>query len=115
MPHPKMYTPKNVNIQKCTHPKFFFPSSFLLFVVTAPHTDWGSISIVIQNDVGGLQVWDKAEKAWENASPVPGALIVNTGNLMQRWTNDLYISNMHQVKKKKNTICTPKKKKEIFW
>ncbi|CAK7219042.1 hypothetical protein SCUCBS95973_003690 [Sporothrix curviconia] len=61
------------------------------------HTDFGAITLLLQDDVDGLQVWDKHSSTWIDVEPVPGAYVVNLGNLMQRWTNEKYISNVHRV------------------
>ena len=47
--------------------------------------------------VGGLQVWDRESSAWADVIPQPNAFVVNLGNLMMRWTNDRYLSNLHRV------------------
>jgi isopenicillin N synthase-like dioxygenase len=47
--------------------------------------------------VGGLQILDRTTQSWKDVEPTPGALVVNLGNLMMRWTNDRYISNLHRV------------------
>jgi isopenicillin N synthase-like dioxygenase len=60
------------------------------------HTDWGAITILAQDEVGGLEI-QLPSGEWIAARPVPGALIVNIGDMMQRWTNDLYISTPHRV------------------
>lgn len=60
------------------------------------HTDYGSITLLFQDDVGGLEVKNKLGE-WVQATPVPGAIVVNTGDLMQRWTNDVFMSNPHRV------------------
>lgn len=60
------------------------------------HTDWGGITMLLQDDTGGLEVRN-AVGEWLRADPVPGTLVVNLGDMMQRWTNDLYVSNMHRV------------------
>jgi isopenicillin N synthase-like dioxygenase len=60
------------------------------------HTDWGAFTFLLQDDVGGLQVWDQTE-GWVHAAPIAGTFVVNVGDMMARWTNDLYQSTMHRV------------------
>ncbi|CAJ0545039.1 Ff.00g085170.m01.CDS01 [Fusarium sp. VM40] len=61
------------------------------------HTDFGAVTILLQDLVGGLQVWDRVKCQWTDVTPQRGALVVNLGNLMMRWTNDRYVSNLHRV------------------
>lgn len=61
------------------------------------HTDFGTITLLLQDKVAGLQVFDHATKEWLDVKPTPGAFVVNLGNLMMRWSNDRYISNLHRV------------------
>ncbi|XP_038717754.1 1-aminocyclopropane-1-carboxylate oxidase homolog 1-like isoform X2 [Tripterygium wilfordii] len=59
------------------------------------HTDPDFMTIVLQDNVGGLQVVQ--QNMWVDVSPVPGALIVNMGDFMQLITNDKFISVQHRV------------------
>ena len=61
-----------------------------------PHTDFGVLTVLGQDDVGGLQVQD-VNGNWVAAPPLPGTLIVNVGDLLARWTNDAYRSTPHRV------------------
>jgi isopenicillin N synthase-like dioxygenase len=60
------------------------------------HTDWGALTLLAQDDAGGLQV-QRNDGAWMDVPPMPGALIVNIGDMMQRWTNDRWRSAPHRV------------------
>ncbi|MCY4191096.1 MAG: isopenicillin N synthase family oxygenase [Rhodospirillaceae bacterium] len=62
----------------------------------APHTDYGCLTFVYQDQIGGLQVMTKAGE-WVVAEPVPGAFVVNVGDLLARWTNDCFASTPHRV------------------
>ena len=59
------------------------------------HTDYGCITLLAQDEVGGLEVQGR-DGSWISVPPVEGALVVNIGDLMQRWTNDRYRSTSHR-------------------
>jgi isopenicillin N synthase-like dioxygenase len=61
------------------------------------HTDYGGLTILKTEDKpGGLEV-QTADGRWEPVPIVPGAFIINLGDLMAQWTNDEWVSTMHRV------------------
>jgi isopenicillin N synthase-like dioxygenase len=62
----------------------------------APHTDNALMTFLAQKDIPGLAV-RMPSGHWRAVEPVRGTLLVNTGNLMVRWTNDEYLSTKHRV------------------
>lgn len=59
------------------------------------HTDYGMLTLLFQDNIGGLQVFDNG--AWSDVEPVENAIVVNTGDLMERWTNGRFKSTLHRV------------------
>jgi isopenicillin N synthase-like dioxygenase len=61
------------------------------------HSDYGTLTILKGDDVpGGLQV-KRRDGGWVDVHPRPDAFVCNIGDLMMRWTNDRWISNLHRV------------------
>jgi isopenicillin N synthase-like dioxygenase len=61
------------------------------------HTDYGSLTILLpQEGSKGLQIAAPGG-SWIDVPPVPGAFVINIGDLMQRWTNDRWVSTLHRV------------------
>jgi isopenicillin N synthase-like dioxygenase len=60
------------------------------------HTDYECFTILAQDDVPALQVLD-ASGEWISAEPIPGCFLVNIGDQMARWTNDLFASTVHRA------------------
>ena len=63
---------------------------------SAPHTDWGAITLLAQDGVGGLQVMTD-EGAWIDVPPMPGTFILNVGDMLHRLSNGILRSTPHRV------------------
>jgi isopenicillin N synthase-like dioxygenase len=61
-----------------------------------PHTDYGFLTILAQDDVGGLEV-QASDGAWFGVRSAPGEFVVNIGDVFARWTNDVFRSTPHRV------------------
>lgn len=62
----------------------------------APHTDYGCLTLLAQDPIGGLEL-KKRDGEWIGAPYIQGTLVINLGDLMAVWTNDIYVSNPHRV------------------
>lgn len=60
------------------------------------HTDYGNITLLATDNVGGLEVKTRGGE-WIAAPVMPGAFVVNIGDCLMRWTNDIYVSTPHRV------------------
>jgi isopenicillin N synthase-like dioxygenase len=64
---------------------------------TGEHTDYGALTILATTEArGGLEA-RRADGIWLQVAPGPGELVVNLGDMMQRWTNDHWVSTLHRV------------------
>jgi isopenicillin N synthase-like dioxygenase len=63
---------------------------------TGAHTDCGIVTVLWADQVPGLEILG-ADGAWHPVQPAAGALLVNLGDVLARWTNDQWISTTHRV------------------
>ena len=63
---------------------------------SGPHTDHGIVTILWQDDLGGLEVMGKDGK-WIAVTPLRGSYVINIGELMKRWTNGRFKATVHRV------------------
>jgi isopenicillin N synthase-like dioxygenase len=87
---------ENVTLRFLHYPAGLVPRSDAQLGAGA-HTDYGSITLLFQDEIGGLEVLG-ADGAWQPAAPVPDAALINTGDLMEHWTNGLFRSTLHRVR-----------------
>eukprot|EP01062_Namystynia_karyoxenos_P067075 TRINITY_DN60977_c0_g1_i1.p1 TRINITY_DN60977_c0_g1~~TRINITY_DN60977_c0_g1_i1.p1 ORF type:complete len:380 (+),score=115.22 TRINITY_DN60977_c0_g1_i1:69-1142(+) len=62
------------------------------------HTDAGAVTVLTQSMVKSLQVFHHPSRTWHFVQPIPGAVVINTGDIMQVWSNDRYRAPLHRVK-----------------
>lgn len=60
------------------------------------HSDYGSITLLFQKDIPGLEV-QASRTEWISAPLIEGAILVNVGDQMELWTNGLFKSTLHRV------------------
>ena len=60
------------------------------------HTDYGSVSLTFQDNVGGLEVRGPAAN-FIPADPIPGTVLVFIGGVLQRWTADFLTATSHRI------------------
>lgn len=64
---------------------------------SAPHTDYGFLTILAQDDSGGLEVRAR-DGGWIPAPPTPGTFVINVADILMRWTNGILSSTPHRVR-----------------
>lgn len=85
-----------ISIQRLLHypPQSGYVSKDIIGI--GAHTDYGNLTILSQDDVGGLQVMNR-DGEWVEGTPIRGTFIINIGDLIQRLTNGVYLANIHRV------------------
>jgi len=85
------------------------------------HSDYGTITLLFQDSVGGLEVQNPHTGEFIPATPIPETIVVNVGDLLARWSNDVLRSTLHRVvappaKKISDTeTITPKRQSIAFF
>ncbi len=63
---------------------------------SAPHVDFGALTLLSQDSVGGLEVLSPSGD-WIGVPPIDGALVMNTGEMLHRWSNGEILATPHRV------------------
>jgi len=70
-----------------------FVKTFLIFPFIhfrlGPHADYGTITFLIQDDVGGLEARDQ-EGNWVPVPPIPNSIVLNAGLILEMWSGGLF-------------------------
>lgn len=82
LPHPNVVGPDEINCGE--------------------HTDYGILTILMQDDIGGLEIYDDNGQ-WIPVPPIPGTFVINLGDMLEVWTNGMYKATKHRVTKKQNS------------
>ncbi len=69
---------------------------------SAPHTDFGALTLVAQDSAGGLQV-AKGGDEWIDVEPIDGAFVMNAGSMLHRWSNGRLRATPHWVRNRGNS------------
>ena len=62
------------------------------------HTDYGTLTLLFQDEVGGLEVESMNKDVFVPVTPMPGAVLVNIGDLLQQWTSDELRATVSNIK-----------------
>lgn len=96
--------PEDFFLQYCRKPMvqsrlFHYPpqsSPTALELGAAAHTDYGMLTILAQDPIGGLELRTRSGE-WVGAPYIEDTLVINLGDMVKVWTNDIYVSNAHRV------------------
>ena len=71
------------------------------------HTDYGLLTILLQDETGGLEV--RSRSSWISAPPLPGSFVYNIGDMLDRMTRGIYRSTPHRVRNRvpRNRLSFP--------
>lgn len=75
------------------------------------HTDFGTLTLLVQDGVGGLKV-KRNDGTWIDVKPVDDSIVVNVGDMLMRWSNDRLKATLHKVEAAPIDLKTPKQRQQ---
>ena len=88
-------------------------------ILAGAHTDYGMMTLLFQDNIGGLQV-QSMDGSWLDVVPQSQSVIMNTGDLMAHWSNDRFPSTSHRVRRNADVarlsiafFCDPDSETEV--
>lgn len=62
------------------------------------HTDMGFVTLLKQDNSGGLEIFHEKSKQWISAPPKDHTFVVNIGDMLEKWTHGIFIATRHRVR-----------------
>lgn len=62
------------------------------------HSDYGVLTLLATDGTPGLQI--QSQNGWVDVTSLPGTIVVNLGDMLERWTNGMFKSTVHRVRNK---------------
>ncbi|CAG0882198.1 unnamed protein product [Cyprideis torosa] len=80
----------------------------------APHSDYGTMTLLLQDDEGGLEIWCDRTQQWVPAHPVQGSVLVNIGDLTEIWCGGTLKATQHRVLITPSAVKSPRQSIAYF-
>merc|ERR1711881_110638 len=94
--HVGNYKKNSSPIRLCYYPPVRNANLEELQLSCGEHSDYGSFTLLFQDDVGGLQVKNPSDE-YIAATPIPGAIVMNVGDMLEIWSGGRFKSTKHRV------------------
>lgn len=92
----KVHNGENISLRLLYYPETHKTSIQQKQLGAGAHTDYGFLTLLFQKEISGLQVLGP-QNQWLDIPPVDQATVINSGDLLERWTNGIYRSTLHRV------------------
>ncbi|GGF72324.1 isopenicillin N synthase family dioxygenase [Alteromonas lipolytica] len=93
----KVHSDENISLRLLHYPAVAQDTVMDQQLGCGAHTDYGLVTLLFQDNAGGLEIQDRNGQ-WHDVEPMADTIIINTGDLMERWSNGIYRSTPHRVR-----------------